>query len=468
MKVGHTILWRRDIRQFCSHPTDLLARLSLYLLPESSPAFAPLVKPLLTPRAIPESLVVILLDWIEPWRWVRQLRDWIRFLRSVTSELSEEAQESAESVMTDWQQRRRGRPPNDFSGTASSTDSNVVIPLSQGEWDEPLGLPLCVVCHRADKIDTLETQQSWGEEDFDFVLQFLRTILMKHGSSLIYTSVSVPNSLPILIHSSLGIQSLLKKQTFKHNVIDRDKILIPPNWDSWGKILVLREGFDVEAVSSGWSNDIHQPQTSENVGDSETANRAASDDAKSPVGKDKVLPLYEETIRDPRKDRESSNPNSSKLDLVQAPSMQAFLTTQMEIMERLKKEEEEAAAAAQEKEKASRATTAGDGNLTQTSRYFDNLQQSDAISDQIGPVQFNMGGIQVDADDMLKRLKNREGSAAADKSRSETQTPSSQTPTKAGGDQKAQNEQLANFFSSLMKKDRSSSPYYARKSDDDR
>ena len=224
----------------------------------------------------------------------------------------------------------------------------------------------------------------------------------------------------------------------------------------------------MEAVSSGWSNDIHTPQTSENVGDSETANRAASDDAKSPVGKDKVLPLYEETIRDPRKDLEFSNPNSSKLDLVQAPSMQAFLTTQMEIMERIKKEEEEAAAAAQEKEKASRATTAGDGNLTQTSRYFDNLQQSDAISDQIGPVQFNMGGIQVDADDMLKRLKNREGSAAADKGRSETQTPSSQTPTKAGGDQKAQNEQLANFFSSLMKKDRSSSPYYARKSDDDK
>ena len=91
--------------------------------------------------------MVILLDWIEPWRWVRQLRDWIRFLRSVTSELSEEAQESAEIVMTDWQQRRRGRPPNDFAATASSTDSNVVIPLSQGEWDEPLGLPLCVVCH---------------------------------------------------------------------------------------------------------------------------------------------------------------------------------------------------------------------------------------------------------------------------------------------------------------------------------
>ena len=126
----------------------MLARLSLHLLSEPSPAFAPLVKPLLTPQAIPESLVVILLDWVEPWRWIRQLRDWIRFLKLITPYLSEQAQESAETTMKEWQQRKRGRSPNDTGGMAGNSDSNVAVPLSQGEWDEPLGLPLCVVCHR--------------------------------------------------------------------------------------------------------------------------------------------------------------------------------------------------------------------------------------------------------------------------------------------------------------------------------
>ena len=127
--------------------TDLLARVSVYFLSEPSPAFAPLIKPLLSPRAISETLAVVLLDWIEPWRWIRQLRDWIRFLRALTSDLSNDAKEAAETTMKEWQQRRIGRTFNDVGG-ANNADTNVTIPLEQGEWDEPLGLPLCVVCHR--------------------------------------------------------------------------------------------------------------------------------------------------------------------------------------------------------------------------------------------------------------------------------------------------------------------------------
>ena len=37
---------------------------------------------------------------------------------------------------------------------------------------------------QVDKIDALETQHGWREEDFDFVLQFLRTVLMKRRNPL--------------------------------------------------------------------------------------------------------------------------------------------------------------------------------------------------------------------------------------------------------------------------------------------
>ena len=63
----------------------------------------------------------------------------------MTSDLDNEAQDSMATVMKDWQQRRRGG--TSYATSDSVVDSNINIPLSQGEWDEPLGLPLCVVCH---------------------------------------------------------------------------------------------------------------------------------------------------------------------------------------------------------------------------------------------------------------------------------------------------------------------------------
>lgn len=124
---------------------DILARLSIYLLSESSPAFSALIKPLLTPKSIPETLVVVLLDWAEPWSWARQVRDWVRFLRGIMVALEDDSKIAAEETMKDWQQRRRGAPYE--GGASTNNEAAVNIPLGQGEWDEPLGLPICVTCH---------------------------------------------------------------------------------------------------------------------------------------------------------------------------------------------------------------------------------------------------------------------------------------------------------------------------------
>lgn len=32
--------------------------------------------------------------------------------------------------------------------------------------------------------------------------------------------------------------------------------MVPAGWDSWGKIRVLREGFDCEGVHQGWDADM--------------------------------------------------------------------------------------------------------------------------------------------------------------------------------------------------------------------
>ena len=258
------------------------------------------------------------------------------------------------------------------------------------------------------------------------------------GASLIYTSTSVPNSLPTLIHSMLGIRSQLKKQSLKHNVIDRDKVLVPPNWDSWGKIRVIREGFDVEGTSSGWSIDIQASASAAANGDNEI-NDAEPDFSESAEGA--VLPTYESTITDPHA-YFSSQLKHPGIEL-SIPSTQAFLTTQIDVLEKLKADDEALAASSKR-----------DPNSSTFSNSV-NRANDEQVSEHVGPVQVNMGGIQVDADDMLKRLRSRK--EGADNS-NRTPKPSTEKATKTLEDMNAENEALNLFFEGLKKRGTSESP----------
>ncbi|KAI9683273.1 MAG: hypothetical protein M1822_006138 [Bathelium mastoideum] len=374
---------------------DILARLSLYLLTDSSPSFAPLIRRLFTIKTLPDLGIVILLDWNEPLAWMRQLRQWVRILRSILVSLDDDCKDALEENIIRWRDKGRN---NTADGTGGGADGEASLPLGPGEWDEPLGVPLCIVCQNADKIEFLEKDRGWKEEDLDFVLQTLRTTLLKHGASLIYTMPSSPGSLQALMHSVLGIQSPLKRQPLKHNVIDRDKVLIPPNWDSWGKIRVLREGFEVESLSNTWSVEIQDPPNAsadaddaaerENSGESVNGNSTESFEGG-------VVGCYERTIH--KSGRGSTFP--VKAPITQASSLevesldtQAFLEKQLERLEEFKESDEKAKTTGTTKRKGSSM----DDGLDEKGR---------GVNDHIGPVQFNMGGIQMNADDMLERLK---------------------------------------------------------------
>jgi dynein light intermediate chain 1, cytosolic len=333
-------------------------------------------------------LLVILLDWSDPWNWVIQLRGWIRLLHTLLRALPPETIRVLQENIVEWRDNKR----NDFKDTATSTgdassnllDADVTLPLGPGEWDTPLGVPLCVVCQNANLIDVLEKESGWKDRHFDFVQQFVRTILLKHGSSLIYTMPPLAGSesaLQRLVHSSLSIRSMLQKQTLKHNTTNRDAILVPPNFDSWGKIRILTDDFDVEAVSEAWTRAIEADAVSEIADGQKSEAKSAADDA---------VTMYEEVIKNAQSDGDIPGlPQKQKAGSgleIEGKDTQIFLSEQAALLEGLSREDERSQQA-RESKKTLGPSGAGD------------------VEEHIGPVQFNMGGIQMDAEDMVKRLK---------------------------------------------------------------
>jgi dynein light intermediate chain 1 len=260
------------------------------------------------------------------------------------------------------------------------------------------------------------------------------------GASLIYTTSFDPNNVRTLIHSSLSIHSLLRREIVKHNVIERDKILVPPNWDSWGKIRILREGFELETIGDAWSVEIQNPPEDLSALDPKTHD-ATKKDSES----DSAVAIFETAFPDPALDRSSYRPITDLEAEVTAPDTQTFLTQQAAILEQLRAEDE----------KADRRTRKG--APAPTGGAHGDMEDNNAggvanaqMAEHIGPYQINVGGIQVDAEEVTRRIREREASRS---SRVASPTKGSSTPVGGDGDdEKGSNEAYKDFFANLIKK----------------
>ena len=394
---------------------DVLARLNVYMLSNPSASFASLLRPLLTQRTVKDTVVTILLDWAEPLKWAKQVRQWIRLLRAVILTLDEQTKLEMEEVMTAWKEKRVGPDaPSSQPGGRDTKDveQKSTIPLGPGEWDEGLGIPLSVVCIQAEKIQDLERDRNWGEDQFDFLMQWLRCVLLKHGASLVYTATFDPNHVRTLIHSSLSIHSLLKREVAKHNIVDRDKVLVPPNWDSWGKIRILKEGFDPEAVGDAWSVEIQAPPEEKfDLSLKPILSMPPQDEpvtAENSDASDSAVQLYESTLRPSNTSLPQFQPRLGSDSPTSVPSVQEFLQSAYDVLEKLKSEDEKA----ERKSRKGAPAPTGSGAVGSIDSFVEDGSSKGVsnprMAEHIGPYQINVNGIDFDAEEATRRLRERE------------------------------------------------------------
>ncbi|ORX87357.1 dynein light intermediate chain [Basidiobolus meristosporus CBS 931.73] len=284
---------------------ETIARIGLYQLAGSDNSYHDLLRFSLNANTFSSSLIVIVLDWSKPWTFIETFERWIKLIEEVVESVKAEGGDSKSDNPDKWTYGKfvideakekleryiqeytdpsisSGSPAVPHSTVTSSMNSDVLLPLGPGCLTTNLGIPIVVACTKSDVTALHEREMDYKEEQFDFIQQALRTLCLKYGAALFYTSSHRPETLAslrqYLLHRLLGIPSensnTLVHTTFPFNtraqVVERDLVIVPSGWDSWGKIKVLRDGFDCELVSKGFEKDLHgdenDPDSAEDIG----------------------------------------------------------------------------------------------------------------------------------------------------------------------------------------------------------
>ncbi|KAI8802306.1 dynein light intermediate chain-domain-containing protein [Cladochytrium replicatum] len=340
------------------------------------------------PNALADSLAIIVLDWTEPWKFVESLERWLSVLERevlgiVQSRDGEDARirgeifedlclrvelymreysetVGAQSNGTEAANGESAQPVLGLSTPLYATTTHVPSPLPQGALTKNLGIPIVVVCTKSDNMIALERERDFRDDQFDFIQQTLRTICLKYGAALIYTSINKPTTIlnlrSYVLHRlfppplpsyashltsaaadpSSAPQQLVFPFQKSAQFIEREPILIPSGWDSWGKIKVLRDTFEVEAMSGEVS--LSMVQDGENGYDENgDAQRGYDHDEATAVDFDgdggwweQARLLYEEVIVNPRQEQI----HRATMDVI-AEDEQVFLDSMIPSLEKL-------------------------------------------------------------------------------------------------------------------------------------
>ncbi|CAO3566391.1 unnamed protein product [Mortierella alpina] len=306
---------------------DTVARLGLYQIAGSHRSYHALLKYCLNTKTIADTIVMIVLDWSKPWTFMETLQRWIKVLEGALQQICQEGavagaawskgkalMDELEEKLSRFLQEYTEPQPHPSLGNANYNDTqsyvlgtgdaqSVLLPLTEGCLTNNTGVPIVIVCTKSDHINSLEREMDYQEETFDYIQQSLRTICLKYGASLFYTSIHHPHTFAnlrqYLLHRLLTPSTLNNPQpqpssfAFKQRaqVVERDQVMVPAGWDTIGKIKVLRPGFDCEGVAEGWELDSKKSQASED--------QAATESGVATVAG--AQQVYEEVIVNPKR-----------------------------------------------------------------------------------------------------------------------------------------------------------------------
>lgn len=231
---------------------DQSARLNVWKLADAS--HESLLRFAVKPEELASTMVVIMADLKEPWEINKSFKTWLDITeKAVLAALDDspdtDIEEKLKTGLTKFvqsytepaEETAGGSPTSKRGPTAAIDTDEVLLPLGEGVLLKNLGIPIVLVCNKADAINRFENECEYQDSDFDFIQQSLRQVALSYGATLVYTAPRGEEA-----HSGAAVlREYIAHRLFdgsfqaRAEVLEKDAVFVPSGWDSKEKISVL-------------------------------------------------------------------------------------------------------------------------------------------------------------------------------------------------------------------------------------
>lgn len=223
-----------------------IARLNVWQL-EGEEEHKHLLKFALNAETVANSLVVITLDFSQPWDLLLSLQRWLSILESHLQTVYKQLDKSTVDDMKQYQ-------ISDFQSYSVPTATSVssiqkvakkkkveegsnAVPLSEDVLVHNLGIPIIVCVTKTDSVFQLEKEWGFRDPHFEYIHPMLRKVCLSYGASLIYTSSKKDRNIDVLMkyitHKLYGFEFIIKP------IMEiKETMFIPSGYDSMNKIKI--------------------------------------------------------------------------------------------------------------------------------------------------------------------------------------------------------------------------------------
>jgi dynein light intermediate chain 1 len=141
--------------------------MDVFSLPLKKYAY-PLLKQVMTEEKIPQSLIMISLDWRKPWNFLSTLKEALTVIESHFESVSPALLSERKSFLEHLYQLQ-------YMGQLSESDAHL-LPLDTGVLSKSIGIPIVIACEYAEYIDNYRKEGTYTNDTLDKIQQVLRTI----------------------------------------------------------------------------------------------------------------------------------------------------------------------------------------------------------------------------------------------------------------------------------------------------